>query len=216
MNSLLDDDEDDVEPADRELTLSTGVILGIFLALVLLCGAFFGFGYKMGSHQSAAPLVGATTDGTQPESTQTESAQTGSSTFSGFKPAAGSPAGSAARAQEPVAETAGSGEAPRGSRAAESESRAAAAAVHEAAPVVTTPEQPVAAGSYVVQVAAVSHEGDAQLLVTALKAKGYPVSAHTEPQDKFFHIQVGPFASMKDAAAAKARLVADGYQPIIK
>jgi cell division protein FtsN len=42
------------------------------------------------------------------------------------------------------------------------------------------------------------------------------VSAHTEGADKFYHISVGPFTNMKDAAAAKARLVADGYQPIIK
>jgi len=82
--------------------------------------------------------------------------------------------------------------------------------------VVTTPEPAVATGSFVVQVAAVSHEEDAQLLVTALKAKGYPVSAHTESADKFYHISVGPFTNVKDAAAAKARLVADGYQPIIK
>ena len=81
---------------------------------------------------------------------------------------------------------------------------------------MTSPEQPTAAGSYVVQVAAVSHEEDAQLLVSALKAKGYPVSAHTEAADKFYHIQVGPFSSVKDATAAKQRLVADGYQPIIK
>jgi cell division septation protein DedD len=68
----------------------------------------------------------------------------------------------------------------------------------------------------VVQVAAVSHEEDAQLLVSALRAKGYPVNAQTESADKFFHIQVGPFTNMKDAAAAKQKLLADGYQPIIK
>jgi hypothetical protein len=32
------------------------VILGIFLVLVLLCGAFFGMGYKMGSRQTV-PLI---------------------------------------------------------------------------------------------------------------------------------------------------------------
>ncbi len=67
-----------------------------------------------------------------------------------------------------------------------------------------------------VQIAAVSHQEDAELLVNALRTKGYPVSAHTEPQDKFFHIQVGPYASRKDAEAAKQKLVADGYQPIVK
>ena len=206
MNSLLDEDEDDLK-RERELTLSTGMILGIFLALVLLCGAFFGFGYKMGSHETAPVITAAAADGTQPES----------DTFNGFnKPSAGSPAGSNAAANaEPAADTSGSGDAAGGGAAPESTSPAPAPA-RAATPVVTSPEQPTAAGSYVVQVAAVSHEEDAQLLVSALKAKGYPVSAHTEPGDKFFHIQVGPFGSVKDAAAAKARLVADGYQPIIK
>ena len=199
MNSLLDDDEEDLK-RERELTLSTGMILGIFLVLVLLCGAFFGFGYKMGSHTAVVPVAADATEG---------AAQPSSETFGGFKPSAGSPAGS--NAAVPAANS-GSGEA----GGAPETSAPAPAARTAAAPVVTTPEQPVATGSYVVQVAAVSHEEDAQLLVSALKAKGYPVSAHTEPTDKFFHIAVGPFTNMKDAAAAKARLVADGYQPIIK
>ena len=75
---------------------------------------------------------------------------------------------------------------------------------------------PVAAGGFVVQIAAVSHQGDAELLVNALRAKGYPVSAHTEPQDKFFHVQAGPYTNRNDADMAKQRLMADGYQPIVK
>ena len=87
MNSLLDDDDDDVSsPAERELTLSTGTILGIFLGLVLLCGLFFGFGYKVGNHKAAPPVEAATTENTP----------AASANFSGFKPAAGSPAGSPA------------------------------------------------------------------------------------------------------------------------
>ena len=209
MNPLLDEDDDDLNRTNRELTLSTGMILGIFLVLVVLCGAFFGFGYKMGSHKTTLPVAAANADGPQP---------TGGDTFSGFKPAAGSPAGESggsSAAPAPAVDTAGdSGEAPGGAAAAESTSTVAPA--HAPAPVVTTPEPVVAAGNFIVQVAAVSHEEDAQLLVNALRAKGYPVSAHTEPQDKFFHIQVGPFSNAKDAAAAKQRLVADGYQPIVK
>ncbi len=213
MNRLLDEDEEDLK-RERELTLSTGVILGIFLALVVLCGAFFGFGYKLGSRRTAFPITEANADGTQPSA----------GLFSGFKPAAGSPMASpAANNSAPVvvrsasgsAPAAGSGEAP--GVAHESPNPAAVApAAHVAPPAAPTPEQPVATGSYVVQVAAVSHEEDAQLLVSALRAKGYPVSAHTDAADKFFHIQVGPFTNVKDATAAKQRLIADGYQPIIK
>jgi DedD protein len=205
MNPLLDDDDDDdLKRTDRELTLSTGMILVIFLVLVLLCGAFFGFGYKMGSHKVTPPVTAA----------DAQTAQPTGDTFSGFKPAAGSPAGGNSAASAPAETEGGSGEAPGGTAAAESPAPAAPA--HTPAPVVTTPEPAVATGNFVVQVAAVSHEEDAQLLVNALRAKGYPVSAHVEPQDKFFHIQVGPYNNAKDAQAAKQRLVADGYQPIIK
>jgi DedD protein len=206
MSRPVYEDEEDLK-RERELTLSTGVILGIFLALVVLCGAFFGFGYKMGSRNPAPPISGANTDGAQPST----------GLFNGFKPAAGSPMGSSAGSGSgSTVKTSGSGEAPRGASAAASAPPVAAPAAHAATPVVTTPEQPTATGSFMVQVAAVSHEEDAQLLVSALRAKGYPVSAHADPGDKFFHIQVGPFTNMKDAAAAKQRLLADGYQPIIK
>jgi cell division septation protein DedD len=206
MNPLLDDDDDDLKRDERELTLSTGMILGIFLVLVLLCGAFFGFGYKMGSHPKAPLPVNAS---------NTENPTQAEATFGGFKPAAGSPAGgSSDGAGTPTAtSTADSGSTASPAPATDANTPTPAAT---GAPVVTTPESAVTAGNYIVQVAAVSHEEDAQLLVSALKAKGYPVSAHTEPQDKFFHIQVGPFTTMKDANAAKQKLVADGYQPIIK
>ena len=213
MNSMLDDDEDGLERKDRELTLSTGMILGIFFGLVVLCGLFFGFGYKMGSHTVPQPLAAPST-----ETTPT------AETFSGFKPAPGSPAGSRAESSasstEPSPRTVAAADSMESSNGsvvgAPAASGKAATSARAEAPVVTTPAPAVAAGSFVVQVAAVSHEEDAQLLVNALRAKGYPVSAHTEPQDKFFHIQVGPFTNLKDANAAKQRLLADGYQPIVK
>ena len=86
MSRLLDDDQDELQERDRELTLSTGAILAIFLGLVLLCAVFFGFGYNLG-HKSTtvpnAPLPAATNN--------TEPAGTGSSTFDNFKPSPSSP-----------------------------------------------------------------------------------------------------------------------------
>ncbi|HEY5214485.1 MAG TPA: SPOR domain-containing protein [Acidobacteriaceae bacterium] len=209
MNSILDDDDDERDRNERELTLSTGMILGIFLGLILLCGLFFGFGYKMGSHKPMPPVQAATA----------ESSPTPATTFESFKPAAGSPAGAGSSsrpsmvAPEPSTESADRSN--KADRSHEASRENSAPAPHN--PQATTAASaPITGTGFNVQVAAVSHQEDAELLVNALRAKGYPVSAHTEPQDKFFHIQVGPYSSREDAESAKQRLVADGYQPIVK
>jgi cell division septation protein DedD len=66
-----------------------------------------------------------------------------------------------------------------------------------------------------VQVAAVSKQEDAESLVDALKRKQYPAFTAT-PTDKLFHVQVGPFGDVKEAEAMRAKLVSDGYNPILK
>ena len=73
-------------------------------------------------------------------------------------------------------------------------------------------------GAYMVQVAAVSRQEDAEALAGALKKKSYNVIVVNNPAgtDKLFHVQIGPFASLTDADAMKAKLVGDGYNPIVK
>jgi DedD protein len=68
-----------------------------------------------------------------------------------------------------------------------------------------------------VQVAAVSKQDDADALVDALKKKQYPAFvASSSATDKFFHVQVGPYADVKEAEAMRTRLIGDGYTPILK
>jgi cell division septation protein DedD len=67
-----------------------------------------------------------------------------------------------------------------------------------------------------VQVAAVSHQEDADILLNALKRRGYSVAVHHEPQDKLLHVQIGPLPTRKDADAMRQRLLADGYNAIVK
>jgi cell division septation protein DedD len=69
---------------------------------------------------------------------------------------------------------------------------------------------------FMVQVAAVSKKEDADLLKSALQGKQYPVVITSLPNDRLFHVQVGPFADMKEAEAMKAKLTNDGYTPILK
>ncbi len=73
-------------------------------------------------------------------------------------------------------------------------------------------------GTIVVQIAALSHEDDAVALAGALRKKDYNVFVVNNPatNDKFYHVQVGPFATTQEADAMKAKLVAEGYNPIVK
>jgi DedD protein len=232
MSHLLDDDDDDLQVRQnhRELTLGTGSVLGIFFGLALLCALFFAFGYNMG-HKSATPVVAA--------SDTSDTSDASSTTFNTFKPAAGSPAGHTnTPAIKPVAVTNESAddtdetpEAPEPKpsipvHVPATTTAAPAASTKKPAPAAepassshpAPPPTPSAtpAGSFVVQVAAVSHQEDASLLVGALQRKGYAVAAHSEPQDKLIHIQVGPFSTHKEADAMRQRLLADGYNAIVK
>jgi cell division septation protein DedD len=73
-------------------------------------------------------------------------------------------------------------------------------------------------GTMVVQIAAVSREDDAVALAGALRKKNYNVFVVNNPvtNDKLYHVQVGPFSTLAEAEAMKAKLVAEGYNPIIK
>lgn len=216
MNDLLDENDPALSRNERELTLSTGAILGIFLALVLLCGACFGVGYNMGRKSAPAPL--ALNDGTGDAITDTSSVP---------KPAAGSPV-ETPPAPAPAAATpkpAPIVRKPPVTPPVTAESEPGAAPIERpentapiARSVPAAAPTPIAGGtgSVMVQVAAVSHQEDADLLLGALRARGYTVSARPSSADNFIHVQVGPFGNKKDAEAMRQRLLADGYNAMLK
>jgi cell division septation protein DedD len=69
---------------------------------------------------------------------------------------------------------------------------------------------------WMVQIAAVSQSEDADVLLSALRKRGYAVAAHRDPSDNLIHVQVGPFSSHADAASMRQRLLNDGYNAIIE
>jgi cell division septation protein DedD len=71
-------------------------------------------------------------------------------------------------------------------------------------------------GGTMVQIAAVSHSEDADVLVSALRKHGYAVSTRRDPADGLLHVQVGPFASRGDAVAMRQKLLNDGYNAIVE
>jgi cell division septation protein DedD len=83
-----------------------------------------------------------------------------------------------------------------------------------APPAAADPRSTLGAG-YLVQIAAVRNPDDAKLLSGALQKQQYPVIV-TQPGDKLFHVQVGPYADIKEADAIRARLIGAGYNAFLK
>ena len=92
------------------------------------------------------------------------------------------------------------------------------AASHVSPEVISHTSPVTGPGTIVVQIAAVSREDDAVSLAGALRKKNYNVFVVNNPvtNDKLYHVQVGPFATVQEAEAMKARLVGEGYNPILK
>jgi cell division septation protein DedD len=61
-----------------------------------------------------------------------------------------------------------------------------------------------------VQVAAVSHIEDAQVLTTALRKRGYVVTPRRE-SDNLIHVRIGPFNTRDEANRWSMKLLDDGY-----
>ncbi len=196
---------------DTEITLGTGKMLALFFGLVVLCAVFFALGFSFG-RKSIKPVTAADTG-----------SATGTAN-SGARPSAvkpGSNPASASGDQLTFYKTVGQKDA-EAKLATENDGTTAAPENSAAAPAENgaLPPNPMAAlpaSGYHVQVAAVSKQEDAEALVEALKKKQYPAFAtKNSPSDKLFHVQVGPFADIKDAELTRAKLVADGYNPILK
>ena len=67
-----------------------------------------------------------------------------------------------------------------------------------------------------VQIAAVSHQEDADVLVGALRRRGYAVSARRDPADNLIHVRIGPFNDRDEANRWRMKLLNDGYNAIIQ
>ncbi len=183
---------------DTEFTLSTSKLLGIFFALVIICGVFFTMGYMLGKSTSAGG--------------RTEIVATVPSGNAAGKPSAGNktPEAAPTPAANADANTAKNGD--------QSAAQPTAGKTPDPSnPQPTGDEVKNGAGSsYMVQVAAVSKSEDAEILVTSLRKKQYPVFIANAPGDPLFHVQVGPFSDKKDAEAMRTRLAGDGYNAIVK
>ena len=188
---------------DTEITLGTGKMLALFFGLVAVCAVFFGLGFSLGRSSvrlAASDLPSATTvttGGVRPSAVKSVS----------VNPPADMTFYKAVQTKD-------------------GNSQPPAKDASTPAPDPTTPPttaegttDPAAAppvNGYYVQVAAVSKPEDAEALVDALKKKQYPAFSINLATDKLIHVQVGPYADIKDAELMRGKLVSDGYNPILK
>jgi DedD protein len=187
---------------DTEITLGTGKLLVLFFGLVAVCALFFALGYSLG--RKSDPAV------------TTASAAAAPPTSSNTSKASGAPAAAAPmtfyKAVEQKQAT------PELTPATDSKAAPSAqAAPTPAASSAADSSATIPTAGYFVQVAAVSKQEDADALVDALKKKDYPAFVASQTSsDKLFRVQLGPYSDVKDAEAFRAKLVGDGYSPILK
>lgn len=212
-------DEDDFKPGphrrDTEVTLGPLLLLSLFFGLVLLCGLCFGLGYSIGIHGARNAAAVVQQSGAGASSPSTGSFAKPSATSQGSSQSRGAAGGqSAADGAAAGAQNAGVMPASRGEAAqpAVRPALGAAATSGQPAPAV----QNTSTNALMVQVAVVSHQEDANVLVGALQRRGYAVTVHRDAADEQFHVRIGPFSNRNDAYATRQKLLGDGYNAVVQ
>jgi DedD protein len=231
---IRDFSKDEMEGAeggqDTDLTLSGGTLFVLASGLLVLCTICFSIGYFVGhrtSEGSAAvsspsrdskPLPVPTGSGSKPGATgqpqmrPTNAAVEGSSDSAGGNrsPTGGQGAvvaGNTGMPQSQAQPAVGSQVHPA---LVGQTSGAQSSSVLQVQPAITQVE------GWMVQIAAVSHSEDAEVLVNALRKRGYTATARREVGDNLIHVQTGPFANRNDANATRQKLLNDGYNAIVE
>ncbi|MBI2816622.1 MAG: SPOR domain-containing protein [Acidobacteria bacterium] len=221
-----------------ELVLENRQLLATFFVIVALCGVFFSLGYIVGRNTLTGAKVAQAAPGTADSANKPSPMPP--AVFANETPLSPAPAVNADEQAdttdlnfyESVEEKGADAKLmpPEGSTAVAANTPQHPA--NSAAPAV--PAQPVAAmgragqailaqtGStpsttlFAVQVSALTRREDAGSLLSLIKGKNLPVQVVEGPSDKLFRVIVGPYATQKEAEAAKAALEEDGFRPIIK
>jgi cell division protein FtsN len=227
------------EDGQYELILETRQVLVIFLFAVVLGGVFFGLGFVVGRHSTgptgtqvaAIPGTSIAVDKKSALSPAEARPASGDETPAADTPAlVETPAPQPEKAPEKTPETKlpekpvekPAVEKPRAEPEKPPEKPKPAPPMDvapkrvDAPPPVTPAPAAVSNGPIVLQVSAHGKREDADPVVALLKRKGFPASIVTVSSDTLFHVQVGPYASVSEAEAAKKALEEQGFKPYLK
>ncbi|HEV2134171.1 MAG TPA: SPOR domain-containing protein [Terracidiphilus sp.] len=236
MRGYFDDNprESSRGTGDTELTLGSGMLLTVFFGLVLICGLCFGLGYAVGSRGSKSPEFQSQPPAAGPSPQLPSNSQQGKPSaaeqpsavpaqpVAADQAVAGVPAPAATnpavQTVVPAATTPGGAQqvvtpSNSGWRSVQPALPGGTGAAPTAQPAVVNQVRPAVSGqgALMVQIAALSNQEDASVLIGALQRRGYTVSAVRSPADNFIHVCIGPFSNRADANSMKLKLQSDGY-----
>lgn len=205
-------------------------VIALCLAMMVLCGIFFALGFEMGRNELDARVRAATDPRTMPDPSVLPRSDVAPKRAKSTpaEPPDTQPADGTANSS-PEWEFYHAGETKKAQDALKpSEPPASTAKTLPAVAKNGTPSKPANAsaksagapplpnGSYTLQVAALTKQADALDLATKLQKKNFPAFVLSPQQDKYYHVQVGPYADQKSVEAAKKGLDAAGFKAIVK
>jgi cell division septation protein DedD len=211
-----------------ERVLESRHVIGLFMLMLLFSGVFFTLGYVMGRNEIDGPVRAATDFFGKP----------GNSVFpkkDAVSKRANTPAPAAAPADSPAPPNSDwefyhAGE-PKKTEDHLKPVVSAPAPARKNAPILVKSTAPprnsggsaktvsaphIPGGAYTLQVAALTKEADALELATRLQKKKFPAFVLSPQGDKYYRVQVGPYADPKSADAARKGLEGAGFKAIVK
>jgi len=209
----------------RETVLESRHVVGMFLGVVVLCGVFFTLGYVMGRTQQDSSVKAVSASAATARSA--DKTATPAPAPSSWDFVSGGDAKKSPGKLETPAKTAATGGPPAvitstpiktESATTKSPEKAAAVAKPPAATSknARTKAPVIPRGHVVLQIAALTREGDAMALVEALQKKQFPAFLLTPSTGNLYRVQVGPYPDGKAADAAKKALEREGFKAITK
>jgi cell division septation protein DedD len=211
-----------------ERVLESRHVIGLFMLMLLFSGVFFTLGYVMGRNQYDGQVRAATEPHTKlqnPFSPKPGPAakQASDSGASNSPPETAAPpnsdwefyhAGDSKKAVDHLKPAVPASVPAQKNAPALVRTTATPKTAGDPAKSMHAPLMP--GGAYTLQVAAVRREADALELATRLQHKKFPAFVLSPRGDKYYRVQVGPYADQKNADAARKGLESAGFKAIVK
>jgi cell division septation protein DedD len=200
-----------------ERVLESRHVIGLFMLMLLFSGVFFTLGYVMGRNEYDGSVRAATDFFRKPGTSVTPKTEVNSKRTNNPAPA-GKPTDTAPPPNSDW-EFYHAGD----SKKTEDHLKPAPVAVKATSPPriaggssksLNAPS--ISGGSYTLQVAALRKESVALELANRLQKKKFPAFVLPPQGDKYYRVQVGPYADSKSADTARKGLEDAGFKAIVK